>query len=48
MLYTYIYIYIYVAPRVRVHKGRETGTNQSSGFWGSYPKRKIPLKGLLP
>ena len=34
-----------VAPRVRVHKGRETGTNQSSGFWGSYPKRKFPLQG---
>ena len=41
-----MYIYIYVAPRVRVHKGRETGTNQFRGL-GSYPKKGNPLTGLF-
>ena len=35
-----------VAPRVRVHKGRETGTNQFRGF-GVLPQKGNPLTGLF-
>ena len=46
-IYIYTYIHIYVAPRVRVHKGRETGTNQFLGFGVPTPKGKSPLKRAL-
>ena len=43
----HIHTYIHVAPRVRVHKGRETGTNQFLGFGVPTPKGKSPLKRAL-
>ena len=42
----YIYMYACVAPRVRVHKGRETGTNQFLGLGVLPQKRKSPYRAL--